>query len=286
MSDFDEVLERLVNDATFAARLAADPDAALAGYRLEPSERELLGAQLDSGPGADRTVEMRTSKSGVIGLLGPVVSALSIGMGTEEPTGSLTGIPGAHEVLGEVSTGRSTLGELPVGTSTLGDVPAGAGTFGEMPAGVGTVGELPAGTGTLGDVPAGQATLGVVASGTGGPSGASGTLGGPPTGDGAAPLRFGDPPPGDLGPITDYHTNVDARGDGHWDAYRAFRRPDGGVDVEVSMHGDGRVDFIGHDTDGDGIMESADVDNNDDGQWVHLVDTDGDGWMDAVEPPR
>jgi hypothetical protein len=127
-------------------------------------------------------------------------------------------------------------------------------------------GDLSAATGTLGE-------LGDGGSGGGGPGS-------------APPLHFGDTPPGDLGPITDYHTNVDARGDGHWDAYRAFRRADGGVDVEVSMHDDGRVDFIGHDRDGDGILESADVDNNDDGQWTHLVDTDGDGWMDAVEPPR
>ena len=47
MSDFDEVLERLITDPAFQTALQANPNAALAGYRLQPDERQLLAAQLD-----------------------------------------------------------------------------------------------------------------------------------------------------------------------------------------------------------------------------------------------
>jgi hypothetical protein len=79
MSDFDEVLERLVTDPAFQAALRADPEAALRAYRLDPQERALLQAQLDSGPGVDHAVEERVSKSGVFGLVGPVVSGFGLG---------------------------------------------------------------------------------------------------------------------------------------------------------------------------------------------------------------
>jgi hypothetical protein len=78
MSDFDDVLERLLTDPLFQANLRANPDAALAGYRLDPEERQLLASQVDLGAGADRTVEMRVSKSGVMGMVGPVVSAFGL----------------------------------------------------------------------------------------------------------------------------------------------------------------------------------------------------------------
>ncbi|HEY7223223.1 MAG TPA: Os1348 family NHLP clan protein [Micromonosporaceae bacterium] len=78
MSDFDEVLERLVTDAAFQGALRADPEAALQGYQLDAEERRLLGAQVSLGEGADRSVEDRVSKSGLFGMVGPVVSALGL----------------------------------------------------------------------------------------------------------------------------------------------------------------------------------------------------------------
>ena len=48
MSDFDAALERLLTDPSFAAQLAADPDRALAGYRLDAGESEVLRSQVDS----------------------------------------------------------------------------------------------------------------------------------------------------------------------------------------------------------------------------------------------
>jgi hypothetical protein len=81
---------------------------------------------------------------------------------------------------------------------------------------------------------------------------------------------------------SDYHTWVDADGDGKWDHYVAYERPDGGVDVAVDTNGDGTVDFVGHDYNRDGIIDSADVDENRDGVFeTHLQDIDGDGWMDT-----
>jgi hypothetical protein len=43
----------------------------------------------------------------------------------------------------------------------------------------------------------------------------------------------------------------------------------------------GRVDFVGYNTDGDGLLDSAEYDNNFDGNFEsHNVDTTGDGWFD------
>ena len=109
MTDFDDVLERLLTDPVFQARLAANPEAALAGYRLDPSERDLLRAQLTGVDAADRTVETRTSKSGIVGLLGPVISALE-----------LAGSPGAVETIGNAPV--QSLGHAPV--ESFGHAPA------------------------------------------------------------------------------------------------------------------------------------------------------------------
>lgn len=69
MADIDDVLERVVTDATFRSELARDPGAALAAYDLSKSDLELLAGSLDSGDDAQRGVEQRTSKSAVVGLL-------------------------------------------------------------------------------------------------------------------------------------------------------------------------------------------------------------------------
>ena len=86
MSDFDDVLERLVTDPAFPAALRADAETALRDYRLDPQERALLESQLDLSAGADHAVEDRVSKSGVFGLVGPVVSGF--GLGAAVPEGS------------------------------------------------------------------------------------------------------------------------------------------------------------------------------------------------------
>ena len=87
---------------------------------------------------------------------------------------------------------------------------------------------------------------------------------------------------------TDYHPHVDVDGDGQWDRYTARGRADGGVDVTADMDHDGRVDFVGHDDNRDGLVDRADYDKNHDGRLeTHMSDGDGDGWMDrtAVDRP-
>ncbi len=95
MSDFDMVLERLVTDPGFARALAADPSAALTGYRLDPDEVELLRSQVSAGDSGGRTVETRTSKAGIAGLLAPL-SGLGLG-GAEQ---HFAGSAGAEQHLG------------------------------------------------------------------------------------------------------------------------------------------------------------------------------------------
>jgi hypothetical protein len=122
MSDFDEVLERLVTDPAFRAALQADPEAALRDYRLDPQERALLASQLDADAGADRAVEERISKSGVFGLVGPVVA--SFGAGAPPPQGTqVFGIGARDEPRGVASFGQLTPGGQQV-MGTMGGGPS------------------------------------------------------------------------------------------------------------------------------------------------------------------
>lgn len=63
MSDIDDVIERLVTEPGFRTLLATDPTGALAGYRLDEDDLEVLAATLDEGAAAEHAVEQRTSKS-------------------------------------------------------------------------------------------------------------------------------------------------------------------------------------------------------------------------------
>jgi hypothetical protein len=117
MSDFDRVLERLLVDPAFKAALAADPDKALAGYQLAAEERDLLGVPVSTSAGVSHVVEDRMTKSGVAGLVGPVVTAF--------------GVAGAQS-LGSAQYGASTFGA--VGGQSVGDAPgAGESSFGNAP---------------------------------------------------------------------------------------------------------------------------------------------------------
>jgi hypothetical protein len=119
MSDFDEVLERLLSDPSFQTALARDPGRALAGYQLDPHERELLKAQMDTGTGQERTVETRTTKSGVVGLLGSATAAFGLAAGGQ---GSA---PSGHQILGSAPSGNQDLGSAS-GSDTFGSAPTSA----------------------------------------------------------------------------------------------------------------------------------------------------------------
>jgi hypothetical protein len=78
-----------------------------------------------------------------------------------------------------------------------------------------------------------------------------------------------------------YHNQVDADGDGHLD--HATYRGDGhgGAEILVDLNGDGRVDFIGHDTDLDNRVDYADYDKDHDGVFEkRMYDTNHDGILD------
>jgi hypothetical protein len=260
MNDFDTVLERLLVDPAFKAVLAADPAAALAGYRLSAEELELLGAQVSTEDGADRTVEMRSSKSSMFGLLSPIEGLVAGSGGGGYPAGEAFSPAGHHtgsafqqlgDRLGPALNAPGAAEAAPTGTG----LPGGAAEGLPLPGAAESVPLAGAGESPL--------TMG----------GAQGAL---PTGE-----VFGG---GDHIPVG-YHPHVDADGDGRWDQYVAVQHSDGSVDIYVDRNKDGLVDFVGHDRNADGIIDSADYDENFDGVAdTHMTDVNGDGWMDTRTP--
>src|SRR4051794_32090723 len=119
MSDLDEVLERLVVDPLFQSALSADAATALAGYDLTPEELGLLGAPVVAGPGADHTVEVRTSKSGMVGLLGPIAAAFGVA--------SAGGSAPVHETFG--GGPKESFGDAPLPAGAI----SGGQSFGLLP---------------------------------------------------------------------------------------------------------------------------------------------------------
>ena len=115
MSDFDAVLERLLGDPAFATDLACDPDRALAGYRLDDGEAELLRSQVSADCGADAArVEARTTKSSTFGLLSAFGDFTGAGAGAARVTDRLGDLAGGHGTGGGATGGvRAGLGEAP-----------------------------------------------------------------------------------------------------------------------------------------------------------------------------
>jgi hypothetical protein len=252
MSDFDTVLERLLTDPAFKTALAADPAGALAGYRLSPDEVDLLRSQVSTGDGAERTVETRTSKASMVGLLGSF--------------GGLTG--GGHGAGDHLSAVGRGLGHQQ--TQHFGPLAGGADPYsGDAP---GHGGESFRGAGPSGSDPYGASVD---------------PYGGPAPAGPVDPAMSGVVGAGDHA-ATGYHPHIDADGDGRWDQYTAVRHSDGSVDVYEDRNRDGLADFVGHDRNGDGVLESADYDEDRDGVLdTHMADTNGDGWMDTRGPePR
>jgi hypothetical protein len=150
MSDLETVMERLLTDPSFSSALAANPDAALRGYTLSSEERELLSSQLDLGDGAERLVETRTTKSGVAGLLGPVVAALGVagggsfgsagGSGNQslgaapgpgsDSFGNAPNPAGGSESFGAAGDGSEAFGTAENPTETMGEAGTGTDAFG------------------------------------------------------------------------------------------------------------------------------------------------------------
>lgn len=67
MAGIDEVLERLVTDPEFRARLATDPADALSGYLLAADDLTLLATRLSLDAGAPGAVEQRINRTALAG---------------------------------------------------------------------------------------------------------------------------------------------------------------------------------------------------------------------------
>jgi hypothetical protein len=78
-----------------------------------------------------------------------------------------------------------------------------------------------------------------------------------------------------------YDTHVDVDGDGVWDDHTIHEIPGGSVDVLADMNHDGRPDFVGHDYNRDGLIDSSEYDRDFDGRFeTHMSDTNHNGWQD------
>lgn len=106
MAALDDVLERLVTDEAFRARLATDPEVALAGYDLSDDDRALLSSQMSGDAGRSGSVERRASKAGLFGLLG----------GLDEIADAIAGADGA-QVTGAADDGHEIEMDVHVGKS-------------------------------------------------------------------------------------------------------------------------------------------------------------------------
>jgi hypothetical protein len=266
MSDFDAVLERLLSEPAFGAALAADPDAALSGYRLDAGEIELLRSQAspDSGGGV-AAVETRTNKSSTFGLFSAVVD-VGHTLAAEGPwsaSGSQAGAAAQHaaDVIGTHGAVQGFGAAPGAGGSGAGTVPATTG-FGAAPASSG-FGAAPPSSG-FGYAP-------------------------PSSGFGAAPTTGLEEVGRSIGeaahmvPPAGYHPHIDANGDGHWDKATFIGTKGDGVEILVDVDHDGHADFDGHDTNGDGLVDYADYDKDDNGTFEkRMYDDNGDGWLDRT----
>ncbi|BCJ66575.1 hypothetical protein [Polymorphospora rubra] len=267
MSDFDVVLERLVADPSFAAALAVDPVAALAGYRLDPDEIELLHSQVGGAAPTEHAVETRANQSSLFGMLSPLAGLV----------GEATATAGQGD-----SSGSSRLHET--GTGTVQRFESTTYTSQSMRGGHSSAGPLAAAGGAIGAVDRVSGADPVSADRVSG-FGAAGA--GPIAGIGDRIARATE----ELPTVPEgYRTRVDVDGDGRWDDHTLRARSDGGVDILVDVDGDGRVDFVGRDTDADGLVDVTDHDTDRDGVFeTRGYDDNGDGWLDRtvrIPPPR
>jgi hypothetical protein len=280
MSDFDAVLERLLSEPAFGAALAADPAAALSGYRLDADEIELLRSQVssDSG-GGPAAVETRTNKSSTFGLFSAVAD-VGHALSADGPWSASGGQAGAAaQGFGDApGAGGSGAGTVPA-TTGFGDAPAPSG-FGAVPATSG-FGDAPATSG-FGDAPAttgfgpAPATSGFGDAAAAGGFGAAATAGLEEVGRSIGEAAHMVPPAG-------YHPHIDANGDGHWDRATFIGTKSDGVEILVDVNHDGHADFVGHDTNSDGLVDYADYDKDDNGTFEkRMYDDNGDGWLDRT----
>jgi hypothetical protein len=246
VSDFDDVLERLVTEPHFRAALASDPAGTLAGYQLSADELDLLGSQLAADDGGAGPVEERTSKASLAGLIAPL-------------TGLFGGSPQGHLLPTGHSSGQG-LSDIPAdqgisdtgADQALSDVPADQGLSDVAPdQGLHSVSTPNQG---LSDIHSGG-QLQVSGSGD------------------HTPVGYHPHIDADGDGHWDRYTAVQ-HADGSVDI-EVDRNHDGVVDfVGHDRDHDGRVESADYDEDFNGSFET------------HLRDVNGDGWLDVrtVDP--
>lgn len=247
MSDLDAVLERLLGDPSFAASLAADPARALAGYRLDADDLQLLSAQLSSDAGGQHTVESRTSQASMFGLLAPLAGVA--GFGPAPDTGqSGFGAASARAGFGAAEAARSGFG--PAETSGFGAPDDADGTVLDMGFGAAD--------------PASGADPAVGAAGV-------------------SPPQHALPPPTDYKTRVD--VDGDGDWDRHWYARRADGGVDIMADMDGDgradfighdYNRDGRVDAADYDRDRDGQFGTHLFDDDGDGWLDRKIVSPGD----------
>lgn len=270
MSDFDAALERLCNDPSFAAELAADPDRALAGYTLDDGEAALLRSQVEADCGADvAVVETRTTKSSTFGLLSPFagVGALSNMIGSRLSDGP-AGPPAPAAPLGPWAEFGSAVGGAVQQAADAAGEPAAVQGMGPEPDAWGAGGGSAAARTGIGEAPNLDELPAVAGFGE------------------SARTGMGEPrEPEELAAPKGYHNKVDTDGDGEWDKATYRGHKGGGAEILVDKNWDGQADFIGYDVDGDRTVDYADYDTNHDGVFdKRMYDDDGDGWLDRSKP--
>jgi hypothetical protein len=152
MSDFDAALERLLTDPGFARALAANPGAALAGYRLSGDELAVLSTQLTESAGGSHLVEARTNQSSLAGMLNPLTATGDLlGQGPPAPAERGLGAAPMADLDPAPEQGLGAAPERGLGKAPVAEV--GPGTGGEAASsGIGLAPALPEGYETRVDV--------------------------------------------------------------------------------------------------------------------------------------
>jgi hypothetical protein len=314
MSDFDAVLERLLADPSFPARLAADPAGALAGYDLDADEADLLRQQVSSDAGAQAAVvEDRVTKSSTFGLFSSFGIGGVAGGGSAREGFGAAGGASAQEGFGAAGGGMAREGfgsapaDGPAGPDGPGPAASGLGSAGLGSAGLGEWSEFGSAAGTaaqaaaggLGSAPDAWGAGGADMSARSGLGSAPGLEDGPDLDGLSAVTAIGDAPrsgfgsageariglgePEHLAPPKGYDNRVDADGDGSLDKATYRGREGGGAEIRVDLDGDGRADFVGVDKDLDNRVDFADYDKDHDGVFEkRMFDDDGDGFLDRT----
>lgn len=122
MAGIDELLERLVTDLGFRARLAADPEDALSGYTLSDDDRRVLTAALSAAAGEPGTVEQRVNRTALAGF---ALESLMAGRSAEVSgtgDGADTEVIDTAAPVGDLAVGQGTEEPHPVDRALLDSV--------------------------------------------------------------------------------------------------------------------------------------------------------------------